>query len=76
MGFSEKEGGCQIEQRRGGRSVRRCPEIQDVVIRQLGERERKRKKESERERKGLIQRVKKGGGECASRRNAFIFLLL
>ena len=33
-----------------GRSVRRCPEIQDVVIRQLEERERARGRERERER--------------------------
>ena len=42
MGFREMEEGCQKERRWGlkkGRSVRRCPEIQDVVIRQLGERE-------------------------------------
>lgn len=54
--------------------MRRCPEIQDVVIRQLGERVRERKRE--RERQGLIQRGGKGGGECTSRRNAFTFLLL
>ena len=41
------------EEKRGvkqGRSVRRCPEIQDVVIRQLGEREREKERERKRER--------------------------
>lgn len=43
MGVREKQEGCQRVRRGGesrGRSVRRCPEIQDVVIRQLEVKER------------------------------------
>ncbi len=52
LGFREEEGKMPDREKRGaeqGRSVRRCPEIQDVVIRQLGDREREREKERARE---------------------------